>query len=172
MKTRTFWFWALAGWLTVSSTASASQTLFVYPAGGQSDAQLAKDRYQCYRWAVDQTGVDPNQLQPPKAGPTVVRNENYGAGNKGTWWGTLAGAAIGNAVDGNTGGTVHGAILGATIGSMIGSEKERQGEADARYKAQKVAQQATQAKYTYQEKMRDYNRAFSACMEARNYTVR
>lgn len=36
-----------------------SQKLYVYPAGGQSAAQLAEDRYQCHVWAADNTGHDP-----------------------------------------------------------------------------------------------------------------
>jgi hypothetical protein len=33
--------------------------LYVYPAAGQSEQQLADDRYECHRWAVDQTGYNP-----------------------------------------------------------------------------------------------------------------
>jgi hypothetical protein len=33
--------------------------LYVYPAAGQSDAQLAEDRYQCHVWAADNSGHDP-----------------------------------------------------------------------------------------------------------------
>lgn len=35
--------------------------LFVYPTKGQSEQQQADDRYQCHRWAADQTGFDPTQ---------------------------------------------------------------------------------------------------------------
>ena len=31
----------------------------MYPKGGQSVEQQAKDRYECHRWAADQTGFDP-----------------------------------------------------------------------------------------------------------------
>jgi Family of unknown function (DUF6515) len=34
---------------------------YVYPKKGQSADQQAKDRYECHRWAVDQTGFDPSQ---------------------------------------------------------------------------------------------------------------
>lgn len=37
------------------------EELFVYPRAGQSDAQMAKDRYECHRWAVEQTGFDPTK---------------------------------------------------------------------------------------------------------------
>jgi hypothetical protein len=33
--------------------------LYVYPAKGQSEQQQADDRYECHRWAVDQTRYDP-----------------------------------------------------------------------------------------------------------------
>jgi hypothetical protein len=33
--------------------------LYVYPAAGQSQAQLAEDRYQCHVWGADQSGHDP-----------------------------------------------------------------------------------------------------------------
>ena len=33
--------------------------LYVYPAAGQSDAQLAEDRFQCHAWAADGSGHDP-----------------------------------------------------------------------------------------------------------------
>lgn len=35
--------------------------LFVYPKDGQSSEQQSIDRYECYRWAVDQSGFDPTQ---------------------------------------------------------------------------------------------------------------
>jgi len=33
--------------------------LFMYPKQGQSEEQQARDRYECHRWAVSQTGYDP-----------------------------------------------------------------------------------------------------------------
>ena len=35
--------------------------VFVYPRKGQSEELLAKDRYECHLWAVNQTGYDPTQ---------------------------------------------------------------------------------------------------------------
>lgn len=37
------------------------ETLFVYPKQGQDEQLIATDRYECHRWAVDQTGFDPVQ---------------------------------------------------------------------------------------------------------------
>jgi len=36
-----------------------SLKMYVYPAAGQTDAQLAEDRYQCHVWATGQSGYDP-----------------------------------------------------------------------------------------------------------------
>lgn len=40
---------------------SAGENVFVYPRNGQSPEQQAKDRYECHRWAADQTGFDPTR---------------------------------------------------------------------------------------------------------------
>lgn len=38
--------------------------LFVYPKAGQSEEQVAQDRYECHRWAVKETGYDPSAGSP------------------------------------------------------------------------------------------------------------
>ena len=38
---------------------ATSGRLFVYPNEGQSEEQQATDRYECHRWAVHETGIDP-----------------------------------------------------------------------------------------------------------------
>ncbi len=35
--------------------------LFVYPRAGQDEKLLATDRYECHRWAANQSGFDPTQ---------------------------------------------------------------------------------------------------------------
>jgi len=50
----------------VAATAPASapppgEDLFVYPRNGQNPDQQARDRYECHRWAADQTGFDPTR---------------------------------------------------------------------------------------------------------------
>jgi len=44
------------------------QQLFIYPRQGQSEQQQATDRYECHRWAVNQTGYDPT-LAPGSVPP-------------------------------------------------------------------------------------------------------
>jgi Family of unknown function (DUF6515) len=43
------------------------ERLFIYPRQGQSEKQQADDRYECHRWAVNQTHYDPTQ--PPGSAP-------------------------------------------------------------------------------------------------------
>ena len=59
---------------TTVAQAPAPQ-LFIYPRQGQNDQQQAKDRYECDRWAVGQTGYDPSF--PSAGGATAVQVDNY-----------------------------------------------------------------------------------------------
>lgn len=56
-----------------SGSPSASADLFVYPAQGQSEEQQKTDRYECHRWAADQTGYDPAQA----SGPDAAKRDDY-----------------------------------------------------------------------------------------------
>ncbi len=51
-----------------------------YPANGQSQAQQAQDRYDCHRWAVNQSGFDPSQATyAPTANVADVYRRSLGA---------------------------------------------------------------------------------------------
>ena len=45
----------------ITDTQTGADQLFIYPKQGQSEEQQAKDRYECHRWAVEQTAFDPTQ---------------------------------------------------------------------------------------------------------------
>ncbi len=45
----------------VVEPSTLPEQLFAYPQKGQSEEQEADDRYECHRWAVEQTGFDPTQ---------------------------------------------------------------------------------------------------------------
>lgn len=38
------------------------EELFVYPADGQTEADTDRDRYECHRWAVEQSDYDPSMV--------------------------------------------------------------------------------------------------------------
>ena len=46
-----------------SGEAASVDDMYIYPAQGQSEQQQADDKYQCHRWAVDQTGYDPTSSE-------------------------------------------------------------------------------------------------------------
>jgi hypothetical protein len=77
--------------------------------------------------------------------------------------GAAAAGIIGNIADEDAG---EYAAVGALIGSVRGAK--------ARQAQQAQAQQQTQAQTQAiaQERMGTFTKAFSACMEARNYTVK
>ena len=131
--------------------------LYTYPNKGQSAEQQSRDRYDCHTWAVQQTGVDPTRAQasaptspPPQGG--VFRGAARGA----------AVGAIGGAIAGDAG---EGAAIGAATGGVIGGMRQR-GQARSQQQAQ--ANQAVQQQNAYAA----YDRALSACLSGRGYTVK
>jgi hypothetical protein len=57
--------------------AAASEDFFMYPREGQSADVQSRDRYECHRWAVEQTGFDPSQPGGgvPASGNAARRSE-------------------------------------------------------------------------------------------------
>ncbi|KQC07116.1 MAG: hypothetical protein APR62_06910 [Smithella sp. SDB] len=47
-----------------ASSENMENRLFIYPRKGQSQAQQDNDRYECHKWAVDQTNYDPTAAIP------------------------------------------------------------------------------------------------------------
>jgi len=44
---------------TQPAPAPGSDDVFVYPKNGQSDEQQSRDKYECHKWASQQSGFDP-----------------------------------------------------------------------------------------------------------------
>jgi uncharacterized protein HemX len=167
--------------------ATSPTAPIVFPAKGQSQEQMDKDKADCYAWATKQTGYDPAaaamqaQSQPP-AGTTYVQPvppPQEGGAVRGGARGAAGGAAIG-AIAGNAG---KGAAIGAASGGAVGGIRQRraneaQEQAIAQQQQaimdQQAAQQqaAAQQAAANQQKLDAYERAFKACMEGKGYTVR
>jgi len=47
-----------------ASSEDMGNRLFIYPRKGQSQAQQDNDRYECHKWAADQTNYDPTTAIP------------------------------------------------------------------------------------------------------------
>ncbi|GAB2190872.1 hypothetical protein MAH1_24800 [Sessilibacter sp. MAH1] len=171
---------SLLALVSVISHAS-DPDIFTYPAAGQSQEQTQRDRYECYRWAVSATGVDPSTLQEPAANYStrVVANQNRGDTARGTIIGTIAGAVIGSTIKSGGGyhrgehrNTAAGAVVGATVGAIIGSQNEQSGYRKAQEQAAVLSEKQQREQQAYEQGINDYIRAFSACMTGRHYSVR
>jgi hypothetical protein len=139
---------------------SQTMKLYVYPAKNQSKQQQKVDEFECYKWAVEQSGIDPLNLPkveapPPQTGPT-------GGAVKGAAKGAAAGVAIG-AIAGDAG---KGAAIGATAGALAGRKQGKQAQAQQNKAAQDNAAKSEQAM------IESYNKAFSVCIEGKGYTVK
>ena len=145
-----------------------SPDVFFYPKQGQSAEQQARDRYECYLWAHQQTGFDPSAVRPAtRASVRVVPTPGPGHDTAvGTFTGAVLGAAVSRPRDAGA-GAVIGAVAGAVLGAA--SDQSRQRAADAE-QARLDAEQARRAAQS-DSQLQSYRRALTACLEGRGYTV-
>ncbi len=141
-----------------------AQDVFVYPANGQNAEQQSKDEYACYQWASQNTGYDPSRPQGSGA-PAPAQEEQVGGVGRGAVRGGLGGLAIG-AIAGDAG---KGAAIGAASGALIGGVRRH--DQNSRQQQQQAQHQQQQAAAQNQGRS-NYNRAYSACLEGRGYTVK
>ena len=136
---------------------AAALGVYVYPKNNQSKTQQSKDEGECYKWAKDETGIDPtapvqvSAPQPQKGGAVK---------------GAARGAAAGTAVGGIAGDTGKGAAIGAAGGAIRGRRQQKKANIEAQNQAQANAQAQQQ------QNLDKFRKAFSACMEARQYSVK
>lgn len=135
--------------------ASAQQ--FVYPAKGQSPEQQKKDEGQCHTWAVQQSKYDPTKPPQQTAAakpPTTATGTTPGAGVRGAARGAVVGGVMGDAGAGAAAGAV-----------AARGQSRRQNAAQAQQQQQAATQQD-------QAGVAAYQKARSACLEGRGYTVK
>jgi hypothetical protein len=141
-----------------------AQDLIVFPAKGQSDDQMARDKSECYQWAQKQTGFDPMGT-PGASTPPPQQGAQQGGVVRGGARGAAVGA-VGGAIAGDAGkGAAIGAATGALLGGMRRRDQQRsQQQAQQQWEQQQAAQ--------YNQNRNTYNRAFGVCLEAKGYTVK
>lgn len=154
----------IAGFVPQLARVASGQELIVYPNKGQSKQQQEQDQYQCYTWAKGQTGFDP-MAPPTTTSPPPAREAPQGGVVRGGARGALVGVTAG-AIAGDAG---KGAAIGAASGALIGGMRRRDQE---RREEQKQEQWAQQQAANYQQGRATYNRAYTACLEGRGYTVK
>lgn len=145
----------------------AFSDVIVYPAKGQSAEQTEKDKFECYQWAKGQTGFDPMAAPTAQTAPPPREKEVAGAGKSGLVGG-LGGAAVGGLLGGSKKSAGRGALVGAGAGALMGGMRRHdQKEREAHNRAQWEQREAA----NYAQNRNDYNRAYSACLSGRGYTV-
>jgi hypothetical protein len=162
-----------------NSTLSSSLGMYVFPAQNQSSEKQAGDEWACFGWAKSQTGIDPLNIKPQAAAASAPASapssssSTAGTVAKGTVGGAVAGTAIG-AIAGNTG---KGAAIGAAAGLLGGAAVAKKNSDQVKAQEQLAQQQASdaaqqQAEASVAQQKANYNKAFSACMEGKGYTVK
>ena len=143
--------------------------LYFYPERGQPETVQDRDRFECYRWAVRETGTDP--------GMTAVRSDDPGrtpalayhpprADGADVVAGAATGALLGAVVSSPRhagANAVIGAIFGAAVGAASGEARNRSID-DAQARQAAAAERARQP-------LDNFRRAMTACMQGRGYRV-
>jgi len=173
---------ALAQTSVAPAPTTSSFNPIIYPAKGQSQAQLEKDKADSYAWATQQTGYDPvaaavnaqqnqgSQQSVPSTQPATPQRN--GEVVRGGARGAAAGAAIG-AIAGDAG---KGAAIGAASGGAVSGVRQRRNAQSQAAANQQAAQQQSaamnQSAAAENQKLDAYKRAFAAAMEGKGYTVK
>jgi hypothetical protein len=146
-----------------------STQVFFYPTAGQTTEQQSRDHYECYNWAIQQTGFDPGQSAiPTDQRVRVVPMPPLGHDTVAF---TIAGAVLGALI----GGRHHGAgsaIIGAAGGAIAGAASDSARAEYARQQEESYAAQSRVGSAQLAEKAAGFRRAMSACLEGRGYKVR
>jgi hypothetical protein len=166
MRKKMIFLTALALVVMAAQYALAQQqNLIVYPARGQSQQQMQQDRAECQTWATQQSGFDPMAM-PTATAPLPPDAQRSTAG--GAVRGGAVGAATGLAIGSLSGNAGQGAATGAIAGGVFGGMRANSQQQDAQRAQQQWAdQQASQ----HMQQRNAFNRAFSACLTGRGYTV-
>jgi hypothetical protein len=142
--------------------------VYFYPQKGQTVEQQSRDHYECYNWAIKQTGFDPSLSPlPPEQRVRVVPLPPPGHD-------TAAFAVVGAVLGAILGGrhAAGGALIGAAGGAVAGTASDAARQEEARRQEEAYAQW-DQARYAqFVQKELDFRRAMSACLEGRGYNVK
>lgn len=147
---------------------AVNQPLYFYPMRGQDERTQQRDRFECYRWAADQTRSDPGMTPLRHVGappPSVYYDPQPG---RDTALGAATGAIIGGMTASSPRHAGEAAAVGLVLGAIIGAVSDQARAENARQaNAQVAAAQATSAAAPG-----DVRRAMAACMSGRGYAVR
>jgi hypothetical protein len=148
--------------------------VFIFPSEGQDSSQQSKDEAACYEWAVGNTGSDPFDLakqeqadaQQAQADQQATAQAGQGSGARGAVRGAAAGAVIGEIANDDAG---QGAAYGAAAGAIRGRRQRRFAQQEAQ---QQASAQAEQREGATEQQLTNFKKAFSVCLEAKEYMVK
>jgi hypothetical protein len=153
---------------TSASQRAALTQVYFYPKTGQTAKQQSRDHYECYNWAMDQTGFDPSASSipteqrvrvvpmPPPGHDTIVMS--------------IAGAVLGALIAGPR-HAAQGALIGGASGAAVGATSDISRQESARQLEEAYANRNQARDLRYERKALDFRRAMSACLEGRGYSV-
>jgi hypothetical protein len=151
-----------------ASTPLPPQVYF-YPKAGQTTEQQSRDHYECYNWAVSQTGFDPAQSSlttDQRVRVVPMTPPGYDTATL-----AITGAVLGALI----GGPRHaagGALIGAAGGAIAGAASDSAKQEYARQQEEAYAAR-DRARYAGGDaRVLGFRRAMSACLEGRGYSVR
>ena len=145
--------------LVLSASAAIAEPV-AYPAKGQSSDQQNRDEYECHQWAQNETGVDPVALAEQATAsskPDSQGRSGLGSGLSGAGIGAMRGAASGEPGE----GALHGAGMGRLL-SVIRSRRQME----------KQKEEASTKDSALHAQLEKYDRAYTACLTGRGYTVK
>lgn len=143
--------------------------VYYYPKAGQTAEQQSRDHYECYNWAVQQTGFDPNDIDiPAQARVHVVPVPSPGHDTAAM---SVAGAIIGAIIAGPR-NALEGAAVGAAGGAIIGAASDASRQETARQLQEAYATRDGAIELDLERKATDFRNAMGACLEGRGYSVR
>ncbi len=155
--------------VAAESTRAPLTQLYFYPRNGQTTEQQSRDHYECYNWAVKQTGFDPGQSEIPTN--QRVRVVPMPPPGHDTATLAIAGAVLG-ALIGGPRHAAQGALIGASSGAVAGAVSDSARMESARQQEEAYNARNRGRNAQLDAKVDGFRRAMSACMEGRGYSVR
>lgn len=157
-----------------SKTLASTLDIYAFPKDGQAAEQQSKDEAACYDWATANTGTDPFAAQKDQAAAAQkaeqevkqAQGATQGAGAGGAVKGAAAGALIGEISHGDTS---ESAAIGAAVGLVASRRRAREASGQAQQQAVAQGNQKIEASA---EEIDNFKKAFSACLEAKDYLVK
>ncbi|HNP35051.1 MAG TPA: glycine zipper family protein [Woeseiaceae bacterium] len=153
---------------------AATLGIYAFPKDGQALSQQSKDEASCYDWSVSNTGSDPfdlqkkgeQQQQQTEQQIQQAQAASAGAGAAGAVKGAAAGALIGEIAGNDVG---NSAAWGAAV---VGVASRRRAHRASEHAQEQAAEQGAEQQQATEEQIAGFKKAFSACMEAKDYIVK